>query len=516
MTPHPPIPAQPVWAVLPPAGPSDGIGDGKAAQGSGRDLAAAGPASRPPVPAPPAWAVLPQGKARPACVPTLADSGLQLSEVLGALSHALDITEGQPVGHSMRCCWIGYHLGEALGLDNDELGDLFHALLLKDLGCSSNAARLCALYLGDDHAIKRDFKLIGHSLPQVARFVLAHTGLSSGLRERFGAVLNIVQNGGELLARELVETRCERGADIARQMRFSEAVAAGIRDLDEHWDGHGRPTGLKGQTISLFARVALLAQVVDVFHLGGGRKAACREVRRRSGTWFDPDLAKVFAEIASSPAFWQGLAAPDLEAQVLALPPARQAVLLDQGYLDDIASGFAQVIDAKSPFTGGHSERVALYADLIAQDLGVDGGSRTWLKRTALLHDVGKLGVSNQILDKPGKLDEAEWRAMRAHAGTSETILARIGAFKGLARIAGAHHERLDGQGYPNRLKGSAIGRETRIISTADVFDALTADRPYRGAMPVDQAFAIMTEDSGTALDGDCVAALKRGMARVG
>ena len=458
-------------------------------------------------PPPFVWSVPPPSTAEPAL-------DLRLSEVLGALSHALDITEGQPVGHSMRCCWIGYHLGRAIGLSETELSDLFYTLLLKDLGCSSNAARLCALYLGDDHAIKRDFKLIGHSLPQVLRFVLEHTGLSSNLSERFGAVLNIVRNGGEL-ARELVETRCERGADIARRMRFSEAVAAGIRDLDEHWNGRGRPQGLKGSAISLFARIALLAQVVDVFHVGGGAKAALHEVRQRSGTWFDPRLVTAFCDVAATAELWDGLSASNLEARVMTLTPATRALTVDEAYLDDIAAGFAQVVDAKSPYTSGHSERVALYGDLIAQELGLTETRRGWLKRTGLLHDIGKLGVSNQILDKPGKLDETEWQAMRAHSRTSEIILGRIRAFGDLAKIAGAHHERLDGKGYPYGLKSDAIGVETRIISTADVFDALTAERPYRAAMPMEKAFAIVTEDSGTALDGDCVAALKRAMARL-
>ncbi len=168
---------------------------------------------------------------------------------------------------------------------------------------------------------------------------------------------------------------------------------------------------------------------------------------------------------------------------MLALAPA-SPIVVDEDYLDDIARAFAQIIDAKSPFTSGHSERVAVYADMIAAELGCTLERRRWLKRAALLHDVGKLGVSNAILDKNGKLDEAEWRDMRNHAMLSETILTRVAAFRELARIGGDHHERLDGKGYPRGLAGEAITFETRIVSVADVFDALTADRPYRAAMP--------------------------------
>jgi HD-GYP domain-containing protein (c-di-GMP phosphodiesterase class II) len=140
---------------------------------------------------------------------------------------------------------------------------------------------------------------------------------------------------------------------------------------------------------------------------------------------------------------------------------------------------------------------------------------RRWLKRAALLHDIGKLGVSNSILDKPGKLDESEWAAMRMHALHTETILSRIDAFSDLARIAGAHHERLDGKGYPHGLVDAQIALETRIITTADIFDALTAERPYRAAMPVSKAMAIMTDMIGTQIDGSCFDALRRAMGRV-
>ena len=147
---------------------------------------------------------------------------------------------------------------------------------------------------------------------------------------------------------------------------------------------------------------------------------------------------------------------------------------------------------------------------MIAEQFGFSEERRRWLKRAALLHDIGKLGVSNSILDKPGKLDPDEWEAMKLHAVYSETILSRIAAFGDLARIAAAHHERLDGKGYPRGLGGDEIALETRIITTADIFDALTAERPYRAAMPVSKALSIMLEMVGTAIDNDCFAALRQ------
>jgi HD-GYP domain-containing protein (c-di-GMP phosphodiesterase class II) len=438
---------------------------------------------------------------------------VRLAEILGALSRALDLTEGQPPGHCVRCCWIGVSVGRAMGLSENDLRDLYYALLLKDLGCSSNAARICELYLADDLSFKNDFKLLNGSLPQVLRFVLSHTGANTHLAQRFRSIIAILQNGGQI-ARELVETRCQRGAEIARQMHFSDAVAEGILDLDEHWDGGGKPLGKTQGEISLLARIALLAQVADVFHAASGRAAAFAEIGNRAGSWFDPKAAAAFQAVAADDAFWDMLSRPDIEEIVLGLEPGQQATLADDDYLDDIAQAFARVIDAKSPFTSGHSERVAVFTDLIAEEMGFEGDKRRWLKRAALLHDIGKLGVSNCVLDKPGKLDDIEWVSMRRHAELSEEILSRIVSFADLSRVAGAHHERLDGKGYPKGLSGAEIDLETRIISTADVFDALSADRPYRAAMPVSRALAILWEGAGKSHDPVCIAALERALTK--
>jgi HD-GYP domain-containing protein (c-di-GMP phosphodiesterase class II) len=436
------------------------------------------------------------------------DAGLQLSELIGALSHALDITEGQPKGHCVRCCWIGMHIGQAMGLGPLALWELYYTLLLKDLGCSSNAARICQLYLTDDLNFKRDFKAVGDSLPQMLRFVFSHTGLNAGMADRLKAVMNIMRNG-PAVAQELIQTRCQRGADIARQLRFPETVALGIHALDEHWNGLGKPDRLQGQAIPLYARIALLAQVIDVFRTADGPDAALQEVRLRSGQWFDPALVRAFEAIARNPGFLATLASPDIDQAVQAMEPGDHHVALDDDYLDDIAAAFGQVVDSKSPYTSGHSARVAHYVDAIALQMGLAPQRRRWLRRGALLHDVGKLGVSNAVLDKPGKLDSAEWEQVRRHAAYTEAILSRIAPFEELARVSAAHHERLDGGGYPRGLKADEISVETRIITTADVFDAISAERPYRGAVPIPKTLEIMAETVGTALDPLCFEALR-------
>ncbi len=445
---------------------------------------------------------------------TSAHAGIRLSELVGALSYALDISEGHPTGHCVRACWLGFHAGRELGLSAPELSDLYYTILLKDVGCSSNAARICQLYLADDIALKQDFHLVKDSMPHILGFVLSRTGMKAKLAERFRALLNIAMHGGSIV-NELFQTRCQTGAEIVRQMRFPEEVARGLRELDEHWNGAGKPMGLEAEAISIHARIALAAQIADVFHASAGSERAIAELRARSGTWFDPRVVEAFERAAQMPHFWTMLDSPELQLAVADLIEGDVQQPVDDDYIDDIAAAFAKVIDAKSPFTSGHSERVALFTDMIAEELGYADDSRRRLKRAALLHDIGKLGVSNQILDKAGKLDEAEWASVRNHPVLGEKILQRIGIFSELSRIAGAHHERLDGKGYPRGLHADAIDMDTRIVTTADIFDALTAERPYRAALPVSEAFAIMERDAGTAVDPGCLAALRRAMTTV-
>ena len=289
-------------------------------------------------------------------------------------------------------------------------------------------------------------------------------------------------------------------------------MAQGVHSLDEHWDGKGRPENLEGTDIPLNSRIALLAQVIDVFQIENDLPGAVAEANQRSGDWFDPALVEAMNEIVLDKSFCDTLASSSISNAVMELAPAKANLLLDDNYLDCIVSAFGKIIDSKSPYTSGHSERVALFTDLIAQEMGIDDELRKWLRRAALLHDVGKLGVSNTILDKPGKLDQDEWLAVQKHAQFTKDILSKITAFQNLSEMAGSHHEKLDGTGYPNKLNAEQISLPTRIITTADIFDAITAERPYRGAMPVSKALDIMTESLNTAIDSTCLEALKQAL----
>ena len=440
---------------------------------------------------------------------TLNNVEASLAGIVGAISFALDLTEGQPAGHALRCTWIGMHIGRELGLDDTTLNDLYYAVILKDAGCSSNAARLWELYGADDRLVKHDIKMVNtQNFAQLASFVFKNAGREDA-KHKLSRILHLGVGGSELVT-ELVQTRCQRGASIARQLGFGDAVAQGIYSLDEHWNGKGHPEGRKGDATPLFSRIALLAQVMDVFYQTGSRHHALTEIRQRSGSWFDPDLVKIALRLGQETELWEGLRSQELETRVSELEPVGFRVQVDEQRLDHIAEVFATIVDIKSPYTHDHSRRVCQYADGIAEELGVAADDRKWIRRGALLHDVGKLGVSNHILDKPGKLDATEWAAVQAHAKLTGEVLQRIAHFGELAPIAAAHHERLDGKGYPLGLVAEQICLSTRIITVADIFDAITATRPYRDAIPVPQTLAIMDKEVGTAIDADCLEALRK------
>ena len=229
----------------------------------------------------------------------------------------------------------------------------------------------------------------------------------------------------------------------------------------------------------------------------------------RRGTWFDPHLVDALLSIRSDGPFWRWLAEGDTLAEIGAVEPPDKVFMADEERLDKIAEAFARVIDAKSPWTFEHSNGVAEAATTIASALGFSEDEVRTLRRAALLHHVGKLGVSSLILDKPAKLTDMEFAVIRRHPLLTEQILQRVGCFRPLVAVAAAHHERLDGSGYHQGIGGSELSLAARVLCVADVFDALRASRPYRPALPPAQALDVMGREVGTAFDPDCFSALQ-------
>lgn len=443
---------------------------------------------------------------------------VSLAEILSALSFALDLTEGAVPGHALRSCVLGMRLAREIGLGGEQVASLYYALLLKDVGCSSNAARMCQIIGGgDERRVKAGVKLedwTRPSRPKLSTLRLLWQNVlpeSGALRRAAGiARIGLTQHRNN---EEMITLRCDRGASIVRKLGLGEAAAEAVRGLDEHWDGSGYPDGRVGEGIPVGSRILAIAQHLDAFACEQGTDKALRVMRERSGRWFDPELARAAESLAARGMLWRTVSmhGSDGEARKAALdlaPAGTEALEIED--VDIICEAFADVVDAKSSFTFRHSMGVTEAAEAIAEQLGLGQERIRLVRRAALLHDIGKLRVPNSILDKPTKLSAAEWAVVQEHPALTRKILSRIAPFQEMAAIAGAHHEMMDGSGYPDRLTAAQLPIESRIVTVADVYAALTEDRPYRAGMETDEVIGVMWREVRHRLDGDCFEALLR------
>lgn len=463
------------------------------------------------------------------------DGALRLPEILSALSFALDLTEGADPGHAVRSTLLSMRLGMALGLSQPMLTSLYYALQLKDVGCSSNAARMATLFGGDDRTAKAAVKLTdftglrdafaGHTKGN-SRWLELAEGLKTvprslytlwsvvapdrGVLTRFRWFLHLGKTT-EANAHELFNLRCDRGASILRKLRLNDAACQSVMHLDEHWDGTGYPESLRGEAIPILARICAVAQNLDAFASAHGVRQSIRTLQRRSDTWFDPEIVRIAVALHKGNLLWDacepGCPVEQTRTVAMALSP-ENATYLKAEEVDAICEAFADVVDAKSPFTFRHSIGVTETAVALAAELQLSPTQKTLLKRAALLHDLGKLGIPNSILDKPARLTVEERLVVMTHPAMSRTILERISGFGDLARIAGEHHERLDGSGYPQGLSAGQLSLESRVLALADCFSALIEERPYRGPIPLDEALGILQKDVPQKLDAEVFEAM--------
>jgi putative nucleotidyltransferase with HDIG domain len=441
----------------------------------------------------------------------LAPTQLRMADLISALSFALDLTEGQPMGHAVKTCALSMRLAEVLKLPTEQKSDLYYAALMKDAGCSSNSARMYEILGGDERKAKQEVKATDwtrvtfESLEYLMRNVMP----GRSRLERVFAFANVATNR-EAQTKELISIRCDRGAQIARKVGFSDETISGIYHLDEHWNGKGYPERRKGTEIPLFSRIMNLCQTLEVFSALNGVSDAFQVIRDRSGSWFDPELVTAAEELEKDKELWSVLETDHVRQEVLNLEPLNVSQFVDDRKLDDVCEAFATIIDIKSPYTHEHSRGVTSVAVSVCQRMGLPEDQVALVRRAALLHDIGKLSVPNSILDKPGKLTSAEWETIRLHPYYTQRILERIQGFGHLAFIASSHHERLDGTGYFRNLRTTQIPPAARAIAVADVYDALTSKRPYRKTVLArSEVFAIMEKDVPHRLDPDCFAALK-------
>jgi HD-GYP domain-containing protein (c-di-GMP phosphodiesterase class II) len=428
-------------------------------------------------------------------VPEGAADAIALGDVLTGLSHALDLAEGHPAGHTARACLIGMRLAHIVGIRASDRTHLFYALLLKDAGCSSNAARVHELLGGSDQEAKRGVWLRDwRSLLQQAAYGLEYAGRGGTVWDRITHLARLAK-AGPRGRRQLFEIRCDRGAAIALDLGLSDSTAAAIRTMDEHWDGGGEPRGLRQHDIPVLGRIISLAQVVEIFSHDRGPDAALDVAEARNGRWFDPDLVRALRVLTKDRDFWPALNTEHPQRLVAAAEPTQFAVVADDPRMDRIAEAFATVIDAKSPYTGEHSRRVADLAVAIASRLGFSKSHVARMRRAALLHDIGKLGVPNSILDKPSTLTADEWRVVQQHPANTLQILQAVPGFRDFAFDAACHHEKLDGSGYHRGYAADRLTPAARALAVADMTGALLANRPHRGGLAPQDALGILRAD---------------------
>lgn len=441
-----------------------------------------------------------------------AGQSITLGEILAALSFALDVTEGARPGHSVRACLLGMRLGKQIGLPDQALADLYYALLLKDIGCSSNSARMAEAFAADDQVVKQHFKFIdreqlGKPNREALTFVWNNVAPTAGVWNRIRQMYRMIRSPGDLTA-EVIEARCERGAAILHKLGMRVETCAAVYSLDEHWNGRGLPDHLLAQDISLLGRICAVAQHLDLFCSEFSSTRAMDTLAERSSTWYDPDLVRAAESLHQQGVLWgQCLPGSDPEAlqiAVLALDPDHSTSLAARD-IDLVCSGFADVVDAKSPFTYRHSVATTEMAVLISNAMGLMPDRVDVIRRAALLHDIGMLGVPNTILDKPGRLTSEDWTSIHRHPVLSQEILSRVRAFSEIAVLAGQHHETLDGSGYPLHLTNTQLSIESRILTVADVLSALMESRSYRQDLTPAEIQQQLALNVPHRLDAECV-----------
>jgi HD-GYP domain-containing protein (c-di-GMP phosphodiesterase class II)/DNA-binding CsgD family transcriptional regulator len=399
---------------------------------------------------------------------------VRLAEVLAALSLATDLGMGQPLGHAIRCSLIATRLADELGVGAGERQDTFTVGLLRYVGCTADAAEVAAV-AGDEIAVAL----------AVAPFVMGEVG-----QEQRAAGIG----GIEQVKAAAMTAHCEAAASLAGRLRLGEGVVAALRHGFERWDGGGHPTGLAGSAIPLPTRIAVLARDVELWARGGNLDATWDMVRARRGRAYDPAVVDVFCAVGEH--VLAEVAGADW-GQLLAWEPI--PTWIPQQRLDELLVVLADFADAKLPYALGHSRTVSRLVGAAAADLLADDAVATRVRQAGLVQDLGRVGVSNRIWDKPGTLSLGEQERVRLHPYLSEQVLTRSPLLRPLAPLAGAHHERLDGSGYYRGVGAPQLSTAQQILASADVYAALVHPRPHRPALA---PAAAMAELIGQSRDG--------------
>jgi HD-GYP domain-containing protein (c-di-GMP phosphodiesterase class II) len=432
-----------------------------------------------------------------------APARVRLAELVATISLGTDLGLGQPTEHVIRQTIIALRLADLLDLDDAGREVVYYAGLLAWVGCHTDAYEQ-SKWFGDDIAMKRDAMFADFSGVGGARFLARHIGSGQPAVDRLRTGVAFPREGLRWFS-DLLHTHWKAADLFAERLGLGDDVRRSLRESYEWWDGRGM-AGLAGEEIGLTSRVVYLADVTAAYQRFGGYDAALACARERSGTQFDPALVDLLC--AHAPDVLAGLDADSHWAEILESEPGLARVV-DDDSLDEALAAMGDFADLKSPYFIGHSREVAELAGTAAAGLGLDDAEARTIRRAGLVHDLGRLGVSNAVWDKPRPLTLTEMERVRMHPYLTERMLASSPALVEVAAVAVLHHERLDGSGYPRGLSGTAIPIAGRVLAAADRYATLTAERPHRAALSPDVAMTMLRDDvrSGR-LDGPAVDAV--------
>jgi len=436
-----------------------------------------------------------------------ATARVRLAELVALLSLGTDLGLGQPMEHMARTCLLALRLADRLQLPQSERRVLYYSGLLAWVGCHTDAYEQ-AKWLGDDLTLKRDahYSFDFGRARDATSFLLKRVGAGRPLLERVRIGVKFLGDGRRALE-SLAQNHYLATDELAARLRLGDDVRASLKQSFERWDGKG-PFGLRGKQILISSRLINLADVVEVFRRTAGTDAAIAVARQRSGTHFDPELVNLFCEEASE-LFNEIDTVTSWDALIAAEPTLSPNVRGDQ--LDDALDAIGTFAELKSPWRLGHARGVTELVVRAAGHYGLPDAEVSLLRRAALIHDLGVLGVSNVIWDKPAPLSQLETERVRMHPYLCERMLAFSSALAPIGAIAVQHHERMDGSGYPKGLAGDAILPAARLLAAADVYHAMIEIRPHRPAKrPEAAATALSAEVSAGRIDGAAAAAVLR------
>src|SRR6266404_786510 len=406
--------------------------------------------------------------------------------------------------HCIRKTAIGLRLAGLLGLDEDERTATYYIGLLDDVYCHADAHEQ-ARWFGDDIGFKAsvyeaDLESFAYLLIVLRKLGAGEAGLARARRAAafpargFREVSTFLHTHGRLQA------------DFAARLGLPRVLTDALGQSYERWDGKGIPDRVKGEQIPLAVRIVTLADVVEVHHRGGGVDAARRVVAERAGGHLDPGLAHIFRDNADE--VLAGLDGGSSWDGVVGAEPGLARIVLDED-LDGVLEAMADLVDMKSPYMAGHSRGVANLAAEAARLSAMPNEEIVALRRAGFVHDLGRLGISNAIWEKPGPLTPAEVERVRLHPYLTDRMLAGLPGLARVRRLAARNRERLDGSGYPSGLVAADLSPADRLLAVADVYHAMTEPRAHRAALPASTAAAELRSEVRTGrLDGDAVNAV--------